>query len=292
MKKLLAILLALTMVLSFAACGKGESTDGGMDGKGDKATANEDSATVPDYVKGLSDEDIAKKYEEFMSFLESEDAAEAYVIFSEEMMKIEGIDDDSLTPVQGFEKFEKEIKDAFVFAFDGYVAKEELELYGEFFFITMKITMLFEDEEFREKMEEKGVDLANEDGKEKLTELMKDYVPEWFVDSCFGTVIDEIAVNATTKTCAANKREIISQVNNELMINGTVISSEVQVTINSNGDVFASGSGITAEEFCDMFNVVPCCPTGGTYVVTVSPAMDEQSLPEIEVTCDDPNHEF
>ena len=41
-----------------------------------------------------------------------------------------------------------------------------------------------------------------------------------------------------------------------------------------------------------MFNGVPCCPTGGTYVVTVSPAMDEYSLPKIEVTCDDPNHEF
>jgi hypothetical protein len=156
----------------------------------------------------------------------------------------------------------------------------------------MKITSLLEDDDIKAEIEDKDIDIATEEGKEKLTEFMKHYIPEWFVDSCFGIVIDEIAINATTKTCAANKREIMSQVNNELMINGTVISSEVQVIINSNGDVSASGSGITAEEFCDMFNVVPCCPTGGTYVVTVSPAMDEQSLPEIEVTCDDPNHEF
>ena len=214
------------------------------------------------------------------------------MIFAEEKMKIGGIEDDSLTPLQGYEKYGEEIKDAFTYACDGYVADEDLELYGEFFVITMKITVLFEDAEFQGKILEKGIDLAEEDGKEKLTELIREYVPEWFVDSCFGTMIDEIAINATTKTCAANKREIMSQVNNELMINGTVISSEVQVTINSNGDVSASGSGITAEEFCDMFNGVPCCPTGGTYVVTVSPAMDEYSLPEIEVTCDDPNHEF
>jgi hypothetical protein len=292
MRKLLAILLALSMVLSFAACGKGESTDGETDGKGDKATANEDSATKPEFVEDLSEEDIGEKYREFMAFLETAEGEEVYMIFSEEMMKIEGIDDDSLTPLQGMEKFEQEIKDAFSSACDGYITDEDCELYGEFFYITMKITSLFEDDDIRAEIEDKDIDFATEEGKEKLTEFMKDYIPEWFVDSCFGIVIDEIAKNATTKTCAANKREIMSQVNNELMINGTVISSEVQVTINSNGDVSASGSGITAEEFCDMFNEVPCCPTGGTYVVTVSPAMDEQSLPEIEVTCDDPNHEF
>ena len=295
MKKLLAILLALSMVLTFAACGKGETTDGEMDGKGDKATANEGSATVPEYVKDLSEKDLEKKYEEFMAFLETSDGEEAYMLFSEKMMNIDGIDDESLTPLQGFEKFENEIKDAFSSACDGYIADEDLELYGEFFVITMKITMLFEDDDFQSKMEEKGVDLANEDGKEKLTELMKDYIPVWFVDSCFGAVIDEIAVNATTKTCAANKRLILSQVNNYFMSNGVVPGNVITITIEYTGDepaVTIEGSGITVDEFETLFQDVPFCPTGGTYTATITPPVDEYDYCDIEVTCDDPNHDF
>ena len=92
-------------------------------------------------------------------------------------------------------------------------------------------------------------------------------------------IFSAVTKNARIKTCAANRREIVSQVNGFLMgnIDGKQHTAEGSYTITSDGskaiEVTAgtsTDSAYTKEMFEGLFQAVPYCPASGTYTVTIS----------------------
>ena len=110
-------------------------------------------------------------------------------------------------------------------------------------------------------------------------------------------IFSAVTKNARIKTCAANRREIVSQVNGFLMgnVDGKQHIASGKYTITSDSskatEVTVSDIGDTAYTvgmFESLFQAVPYCPAGGTYTVTIS-SEDNQginvSTATVSVTC-------
>ncbi len=95
-------------------------------------------------------------------------------------------------------------------------------------------------------------------------------------------IFSAVTKNARIKTCAANRREIVSQVNGLLMgnIDGKQHQAAGGFKIESNGaageikDVTGSDASYKAENFSALFQALPYCPAGSdsekvTYVVEI-----------------------
>ena len=92
-------------------------------------------------------------------------------------------------------------------------------------------------------------------------------------------IFSAVTKNARFKTCAGNRREIVSQVNNYMMgsVDGTQYTSLEPITIKSNGKK-AVESNLPSEK---LFQTVPYCPVdGGIYTVTYT-----ANTQKITVTC-------
>ena len=80
-------------------------------------------------------------------------------------------------------------------------------------------------------------------------------------------IFSAVTENARFKTCAGNRREIVSQVNNYMMgsVDGQQHTDDAEYTVASNGKK-ATSSTLPA----DLFQTIPYCPVaGGTYTVKV-----------------------
>ena len=129
-------------------------------------------------------------------------------------------------------------------------------------------------------------------------------------------IYSAVTRNARIKTCAGNRREIVSQINNYLMgsIDGKTHNSAAGATILSDGDngyLTAVSGDFTAEKFKGLFQTLPYCPSGdatggtkgaanetdtatasktnyGTYTITVTAVTagdDQDATARISVTC-------
>ena len=91
-------------------------------------------------------------------------------------------------------------------------------------------------------------------------------------------IFSAVTKNARVKTCAANRREIVSQVNSLLMgnVDGAQHTKGGAFTIASDGkagtlEVTNDGgdAAYTEANFEGLFQEVPYCPNSGTYTVTI-----------------------
>ena len=106
-------------------------------------------------------------------------------------------------------------------------------------------------------------------------------------------IYSAVTTNAKTKTCIANMREIVSQINNYAMSNSANYS--FKFTIKGGDNVKAGivqaptgGSSLSEDSLTKMFQVVPYCPAGGNYEVTVAPAgtsSDVDGSVDVKVKC-------
>jgi len=106
-------------------------------------------------------------------------------------------------------------------------------------------------------------------------------------------VFSAVTKNARIKTCAGNRREIVSQLNNYTMgsVDGTQHVADMSFTIESDGDkgtIGATISGITEGNIKKLFHELPYCPAGDpeaivTYEITVTKVSEGNGDPYAEV---------
>ena len=116
-------------------------------------------------------------------------------------------------------------------------------------------------------------------------------------------IFSAVTKNAQRKTCAANIREIVSQISNHCMggdDSGVVINETATFTIAvdattkkaavavKEGTTLANGAKLTATIVEDMFQEVPYCPVDGS-VYTVKVAKGA-STPTVDVECSIAGH--
>ena len=111
-------------------------------------------------------------------------------------------------------------------------------------------------------------------------------------------IFSAVTKNARIKTCAANRREIVSQVNGLLMgnVDGAQHTAAGGFTITSTGKagtLAMSGtqgdSVYNTANIKSLFQEIPYCPLdGGTYTVTIAAATatgDQETTAKVSVTC-------
>ncbi len=117
-------------------------------------------------------------------------------------------------------------------------------------------------------------------------------------------IFSAVTENARKKTCLGNQRNIVSQINNQVMSGGAALkvakdaSQTITINTNDKGDKLASGTGdaagiidagvfdTTGDIFKGMFSAdnMPFCPTAnGKVVVTVTNKGDNSCT--ISVDC-------
>ena len=111
-------------------------------------------------------------------------------------------------------------------------------------------------------------------------------------------IFSAVTKNARIKTCAANRREIVSQVNCFLMgnIDGKQHKAAGSFTITSTDGVGVSVAGTSTDKtytkamFDGLFQAVPYCPVDGAkYTVTIAAAVpgdDQETTATVTVECD------
>ena len=110
-------------------------------------------------------------------------------------------------------------------------------------------------------------------------------------------IFSAVTKNARIKTCAANRREIVSQVNGFLMgnIDGKQHTADGSFTVTSDGSAGTVTAGTSTDAtytvamFEGLFQEVPYCPAEGEYTVTIAaPASSgvNESTATVSVICD------
>ena len=112
-------------------------------------------------------------------------------------------------------------------------------------------------------------------------------------------IYSAVTANARKKTCIGNQRNIISQINNSVMSDPSILkattATTIVITTNDGGDGVASitDNGVfDAGKFESMFNESnrPYCPEkNGSLTVTVTPGADAGSC-TIDVVCAKAEH--
>ena len=112
-------------------------------------------------------------------------------------------------------------------------------------------------------------------------------------------IFSAVTKNARIKTCAANRREIISQVNGFLMgnVDGAQHTSGATFSITSDGKKGTMSAitmdGDATETYSDtaikaLFQELPYCPAKGTYSVTITKATTSgvnETTATVGITC-------
>ncbi len=104
-------------------------------------------------------------------------------------------------------------------------------------------------------------------------------------------IFSAVTENARVKTCLANRREIVAQMNQFTMgaITGSEIVSAMSFEITSDGDKATITESklvnITKADINNLFQELPYCPGSGTYTVTVTPSPNINTSPTIKAYC-------
>lgn len=283
MKKLLAILLALSMLLSFAACGKDNTNETTTDN-----AANNDKGEVS-VMGSLSDEEISGIAADFESAMgDNAEAAEQFEQEYSELLKKSEYNDDYGLNDDGIE----EAKKIFINIFIDYYSDEEVDMYAEFFYAAMKYGRAMNAYE-AEISEYINNNYGSSDFKDGYVDMMCSYgVPEWYVRWMYvelfgnGGVVPE---NDNKNNCVSNQRLLISELSNHFY--GAAVTGYTEITVEydgSNINVTVDGDAISYEQFIALFDKIPYCPAQGTIVLSVSMGYNDNV--DIECVCRD-NHD-
>ena len=108
-------------------------------------------------------------------------------------------------------------------------------------------------------------------------------------------IFSAVTKNARINTCAANRREIVSQVNGFLMgnVDGAQHTKAGSYTVTSDGKkgtvAETTDTEYTKEIFVSLFQEVPYCPlSGGQYDITIAAATsngENETTAKVSVTC-------
>lgn len=109
-------------------------------------------------------------------------------------------------------------------------------------------------------------------------------------------IFSAVTKNARIKTCAANRREIVAQVNGFLMgnVDGAQHTAGGSYSITSDGKkgtvAETTDDEYSKDIFVSLFQEVPYCPlSGGTYTVTITAASpsgaDQETTATVKVAC-------
>lgn len=267
MKKLLAILLALSMVLTLAACGKGDSTD---DSSSDTTSDNKKEVSVMGSLSNGEINDLIADCESVM--LENEDAS---MQFGEEMSgllkKSEYSDDYGLND-DGIE----EAKSIFINIFIDCCSDEEIDMYAEFIYANLKYSraMSVYEAEISEYINKYGT-IDDDDFKQGYIDMMCSYgVPEWYVKWNYTELFGDsgvVAENDNKNKCVINQRVLVSNLTSHLQ--GVAIMGYTEITIVYDGynvDVTIEGDAISYDQFMSLYDELPYCPAKGTIVLGIS----------------------
>ncbi len=113
-------------------------------------------------------------------------------------------------------------------------------------------------------------------------------------------IFSAVTKNARIKTCASNRREIVSQITNYAMSEGTNIDCKITIaaatgddagekagTITVAANTGTAAAGITDDVFTALFQETPYCPAEGEYVITCGEGIGEEAgSVTVDVTCD------
>ena len=101
-------------------------------------------------------------------------------------------------------------------------------------------------------------------------------------------IFSAVTANAKKKTCAANRREIVSQLNNYAMAEGKNLSGSFSIKYaDEAGDIDANNIGLDENTIIGLFQELPYCPAEGTYKVTcgATGAGDQDGSITVDVVC-------
>ena len=109
-------------------------------------------------------------------------------------------------------------------------------------------------------------------------------------------IFSAVTKNARIKTCAANRREIVSQINGFLMgnVDGAQHTAAGSFKITSTGSagtigaITSTDAAYTEENFKGLFQEVPYCPAKGEYSVEIEAATStgvNETTAKVSVTC-------
>ena len=101
-------------------------------------------------------------------------------------------------------------------------------------------------------------------------------------------IFSAVTKNARIKTCAANRREIVSQITNYAMSANATLDGTISITSDGKAGTATvpADMGITQADFVKLFQELPFCPAKGTYTVVCSEGTgEEEGSVTVKVTC-------
>lgn len=106
-------------------------------------------------------------------------------------------------------------------------------------------------------------------------------------------VFSAVTENSRTKTCIANQREIVSQITTSAMSNNKTYVGTITYTSDGEnpGTIYSDVEGLDADAYESLFLNVPCCPSCGTYYITIvgKGAGESDGSINVSVECRDNN---
>ena len=290
MRKLLAILLALSMVFTFAACGK-DGSDDKEDKKDKTKVEDKGEASVMGSLSFEEVNEVAENFEEIL--MSDEEKMEAMENFVSEIEDDPEFMDDYGYTEKGIEKLRTEL----INIYSGSASDEIIEQCVEFYCSMMmfqRVISEYEEEyiELQTEIYEKYSDMTSDGAMAAYIEFLVEHgVPEWFADwfirATFapGGAVEE---NAATKTCVANQREIISSITNFIMCEAydRPIDIDLEFYYKYGTPAYSiMGDGMVAAEIESMFVEFPCCPADG--IIEVHVYNDGNGNYSVDTSCRD-----
>ena len=104
-------------------------------------------------------------------------------------------------------------------------------------------------------------------------------------------IFSAVTANARKKTCAANRREIVSQLNNYAMSESKNLAGTFSITsANETGSIqnYNLTGGLDEASVSKLFQELPYCPADGTYTISCqgTGAGDQDGSITVTVNCD------
>ncbi len=108
-------------------------------------------------------------------------------------------------------------------------------------------------------------------------------------------IYSAVTANAKKKTCIANMREIVAQLNNYAMSQGKNLKGTITISSDGSKGSVESGDTVTDNgfgadgDFVKMFQTLPGCPAGGTYTVKMGAGSGtEDGSVSVQIKCGSP----
>ncbi len=99
-------------------------------------------------------------------------------------------------------------------------------------------------------------------------------------------IFSAVTKNARIKTCASNRREIVSQITNYAMSKTVNLEGSAQISSTEDSGKVDSCDFMATTELAGLFQEVPYCPGNGTYTIKCLEGTGEEAgSVRVEVTC-------